>query len=196
MKKLLLAVALPEETVPVELPGWESVTCITGISKPYSAARLSRAVAAHHPDAVLNIGSAGTLRHAVGDIFVCRRFVDRDIARQEFDSISPEVHCGTTAPFPERPTLINGKPVQGLFTCNTGEDFVTAADRVDGDVIDMEAFAEALVCKEFSIPFVAVKYVTDVVGQNSMQIWEERLSGARAALRDYFRQHLGEDRSF
>ncbi|MBR1712977.1 MAG: nucleosidase [Alloprevotella sp.] len=192
MKKLLLAFALPEEVVPVELPGWESVTCITGISKPYAAARLSRAIAEHHPDAVLNIGSAGTLCHSVGDIFVCRRFVDRDIARQKFDSISPEVRSEATVPFPELPTITCGQHAQGIFTCNTGEDFVTAADHVDGDVIDMEAFAEALVCREFGIPFVAVKYVTDVVGQNSMQIWEERLSGARTALRDYFRRYLGE----
>ena len=33
------------------------------------------------PDLVLNIGSAGTVNHQVGDIFVCRKFIDRDMQK-------------------------------------------------------------------------------------------------------------------
>ena len=55
-----------------------------------------------------------------------------------------------------------------------------------GDVIDMEAFAEALVCKKMNIPFVSVKYITDVVGKNSLKAWEDKLSDARKGLQRFF----------
>lgn len=55
----------------------------------------------------------------------------------------------------------------------------------DGDVCDMEAFAQALVCQQEKIPFVAIKYVTDVVGRNSVAAWEEKLADARAGLSQF-----------
>lgn len=30
---------------------------------------------------MVNVGTAGTIRHQVGDIFVCRHFVDRDMQK-------------------------------------------------------------------------------------------------------------------
>ena len=50
----------------------------------------------------------------------------------------------------------------------------------------MEAYAEAEVCKSMNIPFVSVKYVTDVIGQNSVEDWASKLSDARTGLRRFF----------
>ena len=186
MKKVLLAFALQEEVVPVELPGCETVTCLTGISKPYAAARLARAVVEHRPDVIINVGSAGTQKWGVGDILVCTHFVDRDLARQGFSSVSARL--SVEHPFAGKLlSVVGGAVTETEFVLNTGDDFVTAADVIEGDVIDMEGFADALVAQEFGVPFVAVKYVTDVVGQNSMQVWEERLAGAREGLEKFFR---------
>lgn len=185
MKKIIVAFALPEEVVNINIPGYEIKPVITNISKPYAAASLARAIVDYKPYAVLNVGSAGTMKYSVGDIVVCRRFFDRDIARQSFNSISPEICLKEEFPI-KLQSIIGGKATDGLFTVNTGDDFVTAADHIEGDVIDMEAFADALVCKTFGVPFLSVKYVTDVIGQNSMQIWEERLEKAREDLTAYF----------
>lgn len=42
---------------------------------------LSEAISHAQPDLVVNVGTAGTIRHQVGDIFVCRHFVDRDMQK-------------------------------------------------------------------------------------------------------------------
>ncbi|MBR1416136.1 MAG: nucleosidase [Prevotella sp.] len=193
MKKLILAFALQEEVVPAAFEGWEIITVVTGVSKPYASARLAHAIVAHKPDLVINVGSAGAGKHAeprahVGDIFVCDRFVDRDLEHQQFTSVSPQL-C-TTSPFTQgfsSRLAACGGLVERTFTTNTGDDFVTEHAAYTGQVVDMEAFAEALLCQTFGVPFFAVKYVTDIIGENSMQIWEERLAAARAALTDYLR---------
>ena len=53
----------------------------TGIGKVKSAFYLTEAINRAQPDLVVNVGTAGTVRHQVGDIFVCRHFVDRDMQR-------------------------------------------------------------------------------------------------------------------
>lgn len=194
MKKVILAFALQDEVVPASFPGWEIVTVVTGISKPYAAARLARAIAEHNPDLVINVGTSGAgplaqPRLHVGDILVCDHFVDRDLARQQFDSVSAEVSAASefTQGFASHIATCGGV-VNETFTANTGDDFVTEHTAYVGQVVDMEAFADAVVCQTFGVPFFAVKYVTDIIGENSMQIWEERLAAARVALTDYLRQ--------
>lgn len=44
----------------------------TGVGKVKSAFYLSEAISHAQPDLVVNVGTAGTIRHQVGDIFVCR----------------------------------------------------------------------------------------------------------------------------
>lgn len=185
-RKILLAFALPQEVVDVELPGCEARTVLTGITKPYAAARLAKAVAEERPDLIINVGTAGTLHRSVGDIIVSTHFLDRDVQRQHFDSASGELHtsCSLVAALP---SVVSGRRVtEGGFVVNTGDDFVTEAGELQADAIDMEAFADAMVAHEFGVEFVAVKYITDVVGRNSMEIWENKLADARAALREYF----------
>jgi adenosylhomocysteine nucleosidase len=53
----------------------------TGVGKVKSAFYLSEAISHAQPDLVVNVGTAGTIRHRVGDIFVCRHFVDRDMQK-------------------------------------------------------------------------------------------------------------------
>ena len=87
------------------------------------------------------------------------------------------------------------EPIKGLpflekvkeyGTCNTGDSFVTELADLEGDVVDMEAFAEATVCHEMNIPFVSVKCVTDVIGQNSVKHWEDKLADEREVLKAFF----------
>ena len=54
----------------------------------------------------------------------------------------------------------------------------------------MEAFAQQQVCQEEHVPFVSVKYVTDIIGQNSVKVWADKLADARSALTGYFKRYL------
>jgi len=70
--------------------------------------------------------------------------------------------------------------------CNTGDTFLTELSDVSGDVVDMEAYAQALVCRAKNVPFISVKYVTDIIGQNSVKHWEDKLADARKGLGEFF----------
>ena len=70
--------------------------------------------------------------------------------------------------------------------CNTGDTFLTELSDVKGDVVDMEAYAQAWVCRTKNTPFIAVKYVTDIIGQNSVKHWEDKLADARKDWERFF----------
>ena len=139
----------------------------TGVGKVKSAFYLSEAISHAQPDLVVNVGTAGTIRHRVGDIFVCRHFVDRDM--QKLVELSMEYEIDSM-------DLLSQK----------GYCLHWPAGDVKGDVVDMEAYAQALVCRAKNTPFIAVKYVTDIIGQNSVKHWEDKLADARKGLGEFF----------
>ena len=73
----------------------------------------------------------------------------------------------------------------GEGVCNTGDSFLTELLDVQGDVVDMEAYAQAMVCRAKEVPFISVKYVTDIIGQNSVKHWEDKLADARKGLGEF-----------
>ncbi|MCF0199787.1 MAG: nucleosidase [Bacteroidales bacterium] len=178
--KIIAIYAIEEEAIELSIPDAEMRSICSGVGKTHAAFRLAKAIGEERPDLVINYGTVGTLKHRVGDIVVCNRFIDRDIVTSK-----------------HRPTNeLVSTPIKGMAifdevktygTCNTGDRFVTKLTDIEGDVFDMEAYSEALVCKEMGIPFVAVKYVTDIIGQNSVALWEDKLSDARKALMQFFK---------
>ena len=58
-----------------------SVLCTYRIGKVKAAFHLAEAIRQVEPDIVINMGTAGTIHHKVGDIFVCRHFIDRDMQK-------------------------------------------------------------------------------------------------------------------
>lgn len=155
----------------------------TGIGKVKSAFYLSEAIAHGSPDLVINVGTAGSTRLAVGDIRVCRHFIDRDMQKLKLEGVECEID--STALLAEKGYCLHWTE-EGV--CNTGDTFLTDDTEVEGDVIDMEAYAQAFVCRAKNVPFIAVKYVTDIVGQNSVKHWEDKLSDARRGLALFFNE--------
>lgn len=132
---------------------------------------------------VLNIGTAGTLRFQVGDILFCNRFVDRDLEKLKDYGLTygvDSLYDGVCL------SHVGEDWIERGFTVNTGDDFVTSSQPVEGDVVDMEAYALAFVCQQMGVPFASVKYVTDEIGKNSLKHWEDKLSDARKGLSLYF----------
>lgn len=185
--KIIVTFALQSEVVELpSIPGFEFITIITGVGKTLSAVSMMKAIIEHHPMAVINVGTAGTLHHHVGDIIVARRFVDRDLNLLPLPGIESNIVSNCPLPSPLN-SLISEKLSQlGNSSVNTGDQFLTQADSVEGDAFDMEAFAQAVVCQQMNVPLVSVKYITDVVGQNCLQVWEDKLAEARKALTTFF----------
>ena len=188
--KIILPYAIPEEKIEISISGAELIYVETGVGKVRAAMRLMRAICEHHPDMVINFGTAGTINHKVGDVIVCNRFIDRDLRKVVFDGVISEIDFG-------RDVINRVFTMQQMMehahlygTCNTGDSFITQGTEIEGDVIDMESYAEADVCREMGIPFVAVKYITDVVGQNSWQDWYGKLKDAREGLTEFFNKNV------
>ena len=181
MLKILVTYAVQGEFVEIKCPDVEPYYVRTGIGKVKSAFHLAEAIRQVQPDLVLNMGSAGTVNHQVGDIFVCRKFVDRDM--QKMKEFGLECEIDSSALLEEKGFC---KHWTEIGICNTGDGFLTELTHINGDVVDMEAYAQAFVCRSKEIPFISVKYVTDIIGQNSVKHWEDKLADARQGLSDYF----------
>ena len=180
--KILLVYAIPEEKIEINIPNAEVIYVETGMGKVNAAMNTMRAICEYHPDMVISFGTAGTINHKVGDIIVCNRFIDRDLRNVAIDGVVSEIDFGRDA----RPCVFTDRDIV-WGTCNTGDSFITEGNDIEGDVIDMESYAEADVCREMGVPFFAVKYVTDIVGQNSSQEWYAKLADAREGLSAFFR---------
>ena len=183
--KILIVYAIPQEKIEINIPNAEVIYVETGIGKVNAAMRTMHAICEYHPDMVINIGSAGTLNHIVSDIFVCNHFIDRDLRKVTLDGVVSELEFGNDA----INRVFSGRELV-YGTCNTGDSFITQGNDIEGDVIDMESYAEADVCREMGIPFFAVKYVTDVVGQNSSEEWFAKLADARQGLTAFFNKNV------
>jgi adenosylhomocysteine nucleosidase len=153
-----------------------------------------RAVFEHKPIAVLNVGTAGTLKHQVEDIIVARHFVDRDLMELPLDGILSSIQNNYPLPRAIQEIFPQDIEVQQSIV-NTGDKFLSDLSDVVGDAVDMEAFAQAVVCKQMQTPFISVKYITDVIGQNSLKVWEDKLSDARQGLSRFFEKHLNPQKS-
>ena len=179
--KILFTFAIEEEVIDINLSGHETLGIITGIGKSNAALQLTKAIITQKPDYVINIGTAGTLSHHIGDIFVCQNFCDRDLESTRIPGIDFIINVHSPLP-----PIACFKKATKRGMVNTGDQFITETSHLTGDVIDMEAYAEALVCKEFNVPFIAIKYISDIVGKNSISDWQAALADARKALSSFF----------
>ncbi|MBR6250463.1 MAG: nucleosidase [Bacteroidales bacterium] len=181
MKKIAVVHAFEAEQI--TLPSnsdMEVKQFICGCGKAKAAAATMKIVLTYKPDIVVNVGTAGSCNHQVGDILVCNTFVDRNLLPLVEFGLEAKISVDTNNDVAQK--LVSGST---LGTCNTGDNFVYEPFG-DGDVCDMEAFAIAQVCQSENVPMIALKYVTDIVGQNSLKIWEEKLADARKALTEFW----------
>ncbi len=179
--KILVLQAIEEERFPLALGEHALAHITSGMGKVNASMAATHGIFEQSPDLVLNIGTCAAIEHKVGDIFVCREFVDRDLAKVSGLGLASEY--GFHDELAERGYCRDWRE-QGV--CNTGDSFLTELIDAKGDCFDMEAFAIAQVCKARRVPFLSVKYVTDIIGNNSVEHWKEKLAHAREDLEKFF----------
>jgi adenosylhomocysteine nucleosidase len=193
--KPLIVMALPIENVAGQLDTFGEIV-YTGVGKVNAALHLAQRLtelklAARLPQVVVNLGSAGAHLRPTGSVVACTRFVQRDM-----DVTALGCALGQT-PFEEYDHLDAELPTAwqalGLpqAICYTGDQFVTEPHHhFEFDVVDMEAYALARVCKHFAVDFVCIKYITDGADGQAATVWEQALAQATQALAQVMQRTL------
>lgn len=152
----------------------------TQIGKVNAAHTLTRHIAKRRPELVINLGTAGSRKHAGGSIINPTQFIQRDmdVTILGFDPFQ--------TPFSDDPKILEyGRRFDHLpgGVCGTGDNFDASEAANDFDVVDMEAYALALVCSRENIPFACFKYVSDGADDGADEDWNAALHRAAEALK-------------
>ena len=165
----LLVVALEDELPSHMVSGWRII--YTGVGKINAAIALAVAVDKYQPLHVLNYGSAGALKPGLIGIHEVTQFYQRDM-----DVRALGFALGQT-PFEDGICIDLGRA--GL-SCGTGDQFVSAPPELDTDLVDMEAFALAKICRQQARDFHCFKYISDNADDEAAADWSQSLAiGAR-----------------
>jgi adenosylhomocysteine nucleosidase len=146
----LLIMALEGELPRDMATGWTIV--YTGVGKVNAAIALGDAIAMLQPTHVVNYGSAGALRPGLAGLHRVTRFLQRDM-----DVRALGFALGQT-PFEDDSEILAGT---GGLCCGTGDQFVSAPPELTSDLVDMEAYALAKICKQKAIDFHCFKFISD-----------------------------------
>lgn len=153
----------------------------TGIGKINAALALAQSLYRQRPQIVINMGTAGSRKHKGGTIINPTRFVQRDmdVTALGFEKFK--------TPFSDDPVILeHGNRLEGLpdGLCGTGDSFDASEGASAFDVVDMEAYALALICRREGIPFLCLKYVSDGADGDAHADWHEALHHTAGRLRE------------
>jgi adenosylhomocysteine nucleosidase len=160
MDKLFLA-AIKEETI-----GLDYFHHI-GVGKVNATYNTLRLINIHKPKLIINYGTAGAVNTQLKGIVECTKFYQRDMDVRGLD-----FELGET-PFDQVKEIITSK---NGYSCGTGDNFVNKKIDMEVDVVDMEAYAIAKVCKLENIEFKCFKYISDNTDENANNDWNKNLA--------------------
>ena len=161
----LLVIALEDELPSALVSAWRII--YTGVGKINAAVALAEALQRYQPRHVLNYGSAGALRPGLVGVHEVTRFYQRDM-----DARALGFTLGQT-PFEDGICIDLGRA--GL-SCGTGDQFVSAPPELVTDLVDMEAFALAKICRQQARDFHCFKYISDNANDEAAHDWSQSLA--------------------
>ncbi len=176
--EIVLLMALPSESQKLfERAGVE--VFYSGIGKVNAAMLATDLIHRKKPKTLINLGTAGSQKFVTHTLVECSGYVQRDM------DLSPLGFPHGETPMDKIPGLIKsnrlvGGNVSGI--CGTGDSFEVGPSKVPCDLVDMEAYAIAKVCKKFETEFVSFKYISDGSDHNAHNDWVANLTPASIKL--------------
>ena len=162
---ILVLTAIEDELDKARAPAGVEVI-YTGVGKINAASAATLALLVLRPRLVINYGTAGNIAKVHRGLVEVAHVVQRDMMAM------PLAPRGRTPFAPELDLLNSG---QAGVVCGTGDSFVTTSDPwliENGiDVVDMELFAIAQVCRSHGLPWRAFKFITDDANDLAHQDW-------------------------
>jgi|TARA_B110001452_G_scaffold98232_1_gene81228 adenosylhomocysteine nucleosidase len=135
----------------------------TGVGKINATYNLTKIINKYKPTEIINFGSAGTLNRKLNGLIECTKFYQRDMDVTALMSLQ----IGQT-PYDNINEIINS---ENGYSCGSGDNFVTGKVPLNIDVVDMEAYALAKVCKLENINFRCFKFISDNADENASKDW-------------------------
>ena len=169
MNKLFLA-AIKEETVGLD---YFNHTGVGKINATYNSLKL---ISIYKPKLVVNFGTAGAIKDNLKGIVECTKFYQRDM-----DARALNFKLGET-PYDKIKEIITS---DSGHSCGSGDSFVNKKIDMVVDVVDMEAYAIAKVCKFENIEFKCFKYISDNANSYADNDWKKNLKIASKAFSDF-----------
>jgi adenosylhomocysteine nucleosidase len=173
--EVLFTFALPSEAAEV-FEGYNIV--FTGIGKVNAAYELTKAIQNKRPSLIVNLGSAGSNEFDKGTVVCCTSFVQRDMDVRGLGYALFETPLSGLPPVLEYGLLMDKLP-EGV--CGTGDTFEMAHAATIYNVIDMEAYALAMIAMKENIPFLCLKYISDGADGNAAEDWTVQVHKAAVA---------------
>ena len=183
MSDLALIMALPNESKGLFEQAGVQVH-YSGIGKVNAAFKAFDVIQKTGCKTLLNLGSAGSSQFDAHALVEVSTFVQRDM------DVSPlGFAVGVTPMDDDHPAEIHLEayfPHLEKGICGTGDSFETGIPKVPCDLVDMEGYAIAKVCKKLGVRLISVKYITDGANDTAHLDWEENLLlGAQKLLKLY-----------
>ena len=158
-KSIIFIAALKDET-----PNLKNFH-YSGVGKINATIKVLELIRNYKPNKIVNYGTAGSTSKELSGLIKCNSFVQRDMDARGLMNFK----LGET-PFDKISTISFGG--EG-YICGTGDSFAQSSIEINCDVVDMEAYAIAKVCKLKGIDFECYKYISDYVNENSDQDWQK-----------------------
>ena len=139
----------------------------TGIGKVNAGYYLMKYLSVNKPDIIVNLGTAGSTAFRRGDVICCTQFFK--------------------TPFSDDDVVLDyGIDIDNLQKgiCGTGDSFETEHNTDLYNVLDMEAYALALIAKREQIPFLCLKYISDGANDDAVEDWTQEVNKASKILRE------------
>lgn len=146
----------------------------SGIGKVNAAHKTTEIILTQKPKHIINLGTAGShkiLPHTLVEIF---EFLQRDLEYTPFDDVAGKISVPTFLPHLQQ------------VICGTGDNVETAAKN-HYDIMDMEAYAMAKVCKKMNVGFTSIKYITDQSNSETLKDWKTSLPKAAQTLLEVYK---------
>ena len=167
-----LIMALPNESKGLfEQAGIE--VHYSGIGKVNAAFKAFEVIQKTGCKTLLNLGTAGSSHFDAHALVEVTKFIQRDM------DVSPlGFAVGVTPMDSEYPAEIE---LEAFFShlpkgvCGTGDSFETGKPKVECNLVDMEGYALAKVCKKLGVRLISVKYITDGANDVAHLDWGENL---------------------
>lgn len=152
----------------------------TGIGKVNAAYMLSKQIMKERPKLIINLGSAGSSHFTKGTVVCCTQFIQRDMDVRGLGFALYETPLSGIAPLLEYGITLNNLP---QAVCGTGDNFEMSHNTTAYNIVDMEAYALALVAMKEDIPFLCLKYISDGADDSAAEDWTVQVHMAAVKFR-------------